>query len=57
MVLVIASAVLVFLASAVLARSMAVRRGLNPIFWTAMGFSFGPLVFPILLLVRGKPGL
>jgi hypothetical protein len=46
--------VLVFLASAVLARSMAARRGLNPVFWAAMGLAFGPLIFPVLFLVPGK---
>jgi len=52
--LVIELAVLIFLVSAVLARSMAARRGLNPVFWAARGFAFGPLVFPVVLLVRRR---
>jgi len=52
--LVLVSAVLIFLASAVLARSMATRRGLNPVFWAALGFAFSSLVFPVLVLVRRR---
>ena len=52
--LMIVAVVLVFLVSAVLARSMATRRGLNPVFWAALGFAFGPLVFPFLVLVRRR---
>jgi len=54
MVLVIALAALVFLVSTVLVRSMAMRRGLNPVFWAANGFTFGPPGFPVLLLVSRK---
>ena len=53
-VLVLILVVLVFLVSAALARSMAMRRGLNPVFWAALGFAFGPLVFPLLFMVRRR---
>lgn len=36
------------------AHRMARRRGLNPAFWAALGFALGPLVFPALILARGK---
>lgn len=52
--LVLVLAILIFLVSAVAARSMAARRGLNPVFWAALGFAFGPLVFPVLVLVRRR---
>ena len=45
---------MMFVVSAMLARSMATRRGLNPVFWATLGFAFGPLVFPYLVLVRRK---
>lgn len=47
--LVLVLAILIFLVSAV-----AARRGLNPVFWAALGFAFGPLVFPVLVLVRRR---
>lgn len=43
---------LMFLSSALLARSMAARRGLPPAFWAELGLAFGPLVFPFLRPVR-----
>jgi hypothetical protein len=47
-------AVVVFVASAALARRMAAQRGLQPAFWFAMGLTFGPLVLPVLLLIRQR---
>ena len=37
-----------------LAQRLAVRKGLNPVFWGIMASLFGPLVFPFMLLA--KPG-
>lgn len=36
---------------AVVAAWMARRLGLHPVFWGALGFFFGPVVLPFLLLV------
>ena len=39
---------------ALVARKMALTRGLGPAYWTALGFALGPLVFPFLLLSTGR---
>lgn len=35
-----------------LARTMAKRKGLNPVFWAVMGGLFGPLALPFILLAK-----
>lgn len=35
---------------------LARRRGADPVFWGALGFFFGPLALPFLLLSRRRPG-
>lgn len=51
------SIVMIFVGSAMLARAMAARRGLNPVFWAVLGFAFGPLVFPFIVLFRRRLGV
>jgi hypothetical protein len=42
------------LAFSLTCRAIALRRGLNPIFWSAMGFTFGPLALPCIFLAKRK---
>lgn len=37
-----------------LAQFFAKKKGLDPVFWGAMGGIFGPLVLPIILLMKSR---
>ncbi len=43
------------LVSALICRYVAKQRQSNPVFWTAMGFSFGPLAIPFVFLSKPNP--
>jgi len=43
------------LVSAFICCYVAKQRQSNPVFWTAMGFSFGPLAIPFVFLSKPNP--
>lgn len=46
--------ILVIVVFAYLAHILAKRKGLNPVFWGAMGAFFGPLALPFILLAKPR---
>ena len=48
------SLLLLIIVFVVIGHRLAKRKGLKPVFWGVMGGVFGPLILPILLLVKSK---
>jgi phosphotransferase system glucose/maltose/N-acetylglucosamine-specific IIC component len=45
---------LVCLLCIVIAHRMAKKKGLNAVFWGVLGGTFGPLVFPVLIMIPSR---
>lgn len=37
-----------------LAQALAKRKGLDPVYWAVMGGIFGPLIIPVILLIKSN---